>query len=221
MSKRALRLRDAFSRLEITSNHGHLRDASGVIQNVVGSYSGKLWPDGGKECEKWDSICNELIDLVNGANHQEEDRKFEDVLRDLIHVFQHGEERIAQLLDSNSIKIPEEEITQRDKDIFAWMDRAFSGTCLWLSQFTIARQARVYVGKNNHVFGWNAVERDRGAIRPCQNHHDDTVKNICKERSPKAAPEGQGLFKKQQMTIIQEQNISAVLLRPLNHLSFI
>ena len=123
MSKRGLRLRDAFSRLEVTSNHRHLRDAFGVIQNIVRRYSDRLWPDGGKECEKWDSICNELIDLVSKATHKEKDRRFEDVLRDLIHIFQHSEERIAQLLDSNTI--PEEEIARYDEDIFAWMDRVF------------------------------------------------------------------------------------------------
>ena len=125
MSKRGLRLRDAFSPLEPKSNHVHLCDAFGVVQNVIRRYSDKLWPDGAKECDKWNSICNDLIDLTNGVSHREEDRSFEDVLRDLIHVFQHGEARIAELLDSNSITIPEEEITQHDEAIFQWMDRVF------------------------------------------------------------------------------------------------
>ena len=125
MSKRGLRLRDAFSPLETKSNHVHLHDAFGVVQNIIRSYSDKLWPDGGKECDKWNSICNELIDLTNRASHREEDRPFEDVLRDIIHTFQHGEGRIAELLNSNSITIPEEEITQHDEAVFQWMDRAF------------------------------------------------------------------------------------------------
>ena len=131
MSKRGLRLRDAFSRLEQKSNHGHLSDAFGVVQNLIRGYSDKLWSNDAKECEKWDSICIELIELINKAAYMVKDRKFEDVLRDVIHIFQHGEERIAQLLNSNSITIPEEEITQHDKEIFAFMDRVFRCTNLW------------------------------------------------------------------------------------------
>ena len=125
MSKRGLRIGDAFSPLEPKSNHEHLHDAFGVVQNIIKSYSDKLWPDDGNERDKWDSICNELIALTNRASHIEEDRLFEDVLRDIIHTFQHSEGRVAELLDSNSITIPEEEITQHDKDIFQWMERVF------------------------------------------------------------------------------------------------
>ena len=124
MSKRGLRIGDAFSPLEAGSNHEHLRDASGVVQNIIKSYSDKLWPDDGNERDKWDSICNELIDLTNRASPKE-DRLFEDVLRDIIHTFQHSEGRIAELLNSNSITIPEEEIIQHDSNIFQWMERVF------------------------------------------------------------------------------------------------
>jgi len=125
VAKRGLRLRDAFSLLEKGSNHIHLGDASGVVRKIIRGYSDKLWPDGGDEHNKWDSICHELIDVVEQAAHKEETKPFEDVLRDLIHIFQHSEGRIAELLNSNSIAIPEEELIQHDEMIFALMDRLF------------------------------------------------------------------------------------------------
>ena len=117
-----LELRDAFGSLEGKSNIGHFGDAHGALTYLSGC-AGRFWSKGSSEHSRWVSACTDVQDFLNTIlTSKNKGEKIEDVLRKIIHKWQHSAGRISDLLESSSTKLSVEKMAEERQSTFEWLD---------------------------------------------------------------------------------------------------